>query len=50
MDKNFKGYKEKELVKNDLKHSGDSIDKLRIEEDANIDLAAKEIGQVNENL
>ncbi|MFS0783145.1 hypothetical protein [Bacillus sp. 1P06AnD] len=50
MNKQNDGYKEKELVKNDLKHAGDSIDKLRKQEEANLLLAAKEIGQVNENL
>lgn len=49
MDKNIKEYKDKQLVKNDLKHAGDSIDRLRIQEDANIELAEKEIGQVIEN-
>ena len=38
-----------QLVKNDLKYSGDSIDELREQEEANIYLASKEIGQVIEN-
>lgn len=48
--KKVEGYKEKEIVTNDLKHAGDSIDKLRMQEEANSLLATKEIGQVNENL
>ncbi|MGM9925618.1 MAG: hypothetical protein ACI35R_15325 [Bacillus sp. (in: firmicutes)] len=40
---------DEELVKNDLKHAGDSIDELRVQEESNIWLASKEIGQVNEN-
>lgn len=50
MEKKSVGYKDKELVKNDLKHAGDSVDKLRIQEDSNVVLANKEIGQINENL
>ncbi|WP_187119423.1 hypothetical protein [Bacillus testis] len=46
---NKEGYKDKVYVKNDLKHGGDSIDKLRVQEEANVWAASKEIGQVNEN-
>ncbi|MGM9928452.1 MAG: hypothetical protein ACI35P_10940 [Bacillus sp. (in: firmicutes)] len=42
-------YKAKQVIKNDLKHAGDSIDKLRTIEAANTWLAAKEIGQQIEN-
>lgn len=45
-----KDNRDKRLVNNDLKHSGDSIDKLRMQEEANSISATKEIGQANENL
>lgn len=42
-------YKETEYVTNDLKPSGNSINQLREQESANIDLASKEIGQQMDN-
>ncbi len=41
--------KETEKMSNDLKHAGNSINQLREQENANIFLASKEIGQQMDN-